>query len=81
MIVRETKKNIINDILIGFFIFVLNIIIFYHFWKSNIVLILALVVISAFILLYWTNKEEKILYLTGFVLGPIYDFTLVPTGI
>lgn len=74
---NEYKK----DFLIGIFIFVLNIIFLYYLWQNNSVLTLSLLVISIFILLFWTSKEEKILYLIGFVLVPIYDLILVPTGI
>ena len=70
-----------KDILIGFFIFVLAIALFYFLWRNNIFLTIAFLFISAFILLSWSNKEEKLIYFTGFVLGPIIDLTIVPTGI
>ena len=74
---NKSKK----DFLIGIFVFILDIVLFYHLWKNNIVLSIVFFVVSFFVLLMWTNKEEKFLYLVGFLLGPIYDIILIPTGI
>lgn len=74
---NEAKK----DVLIGLLIFVLNIVLFYYLWQNNIVLTIAFLVISAFVLLKWANKEEKFVYFAGFFLGPILDIVLVPRGV
>lgn len=74
---KEHKK----DLFTGLFIFILDITLFYYLWKNNIALTLAFIIISIPVLLFWTNKEEKFLYIAGFILGPIYDITLVPAGI
>ena len=74
---KEPKK----DILIGIFIFLLDIALLYYLWKNNAFLTLSFLIISAVVLIFWTNKEQKFLYIAGFILGPVYDITLVPTGI
>lgn len=73
----ESKK----DIVIGLMLFVLEIVLFYYLWKNNIALTTALILMSIFILLKWTSKEEKFIYFVAFFLGPIVDLTLVPTAI
>lgn len=70
-----------RDFLIGFLIFALVVILFHYFSKNNIILTAIFLVISIFILLKWTTKEEKIIYFTAFILGPILEITVVPTGI
>lgn len=70
-----------KDLLIGLVVFALDIVLLYYLWQNNVALTAVLICVSALILLYWTNKEEKILYFTGLILGPIYDLVLVPTGI
>ena len=74
---NKSKK----DFFAGVFLFVLDMLLFYYLWKNNLFLTSALLVISVFLLLFWTNNEEKFLYAAGFFLGPIYDITLVPNGI
>ena len=70
-----------KDIFIGFIVFALEIILFYFFWKNNIVLTVLFLAISVIILAKFTSKKEKILYLACFILGPIFDLTLVPRGV
>ncbi|MBI2656477.1 hypothetical protein HYX03_01945 [Candidatus Woesearchaeota archaeon] len=74
---NEAKK----DILIGFLIYTAELILFYYLWKNNIVLTIALVFVSVFVLLKWTDKEGKFVYFAGFILGLLIELTLVPTGI
>ena len=70
-----------EDILVGTIIFVLDLVLFYYLWQNNLLLTISLSMVSILVLLKWTNKEEKILYFTAFILVPIYDIVLVPTGI
>jgi len=73
----EAKK----DFLIGFFIYGLTIFLIYYLWQTNISLTLTFIVMSAFVLLKWANKEEKIVYIASFILGPVIDIALVPRGV
>ena len=74
----EHKK----DLLIGFFIYALNILLVYYLWQNNIALTVIFIGISGFVLLKWaTNKEERTVYFASFVLGPILDLILVPRGV
>ncbi len=73
-------KEIKKDIIIGFLIFTLDIALIFFFWKNNILLTSALLIVSAFILFSWSSKEEKILYFACFILGPFYDLILAPAG-
>ena|SRR3989344_6931119 len=70
-----------KEIITWFFILLLEIFLLYLYWKNNIILTAALIIVSIFILLKMSNKNEIILYFTGFFLGPIYDLVLVSTGI
>ena len=70
-----------KDILIGFIILALEIILLYFFWKNNKILAVAFLIMSVFVLLLWTNKGEKVLYFTGFILLPLYDLILVSRGV
>ena len=70
-----------KDILIGFVILTFEIILLYYLWKNNIALTITFLIMSVLVLLLWTNKEEKFLYFTGFILLPLYDLTLVPRGL
>lgn len=70
-----------KDILIGLFVFVLFIVLLYYLWRNNIIVTIAFFGISAFLLLAWTNKEEKFVYFAAFILGTIIDITLVPIGV
>ncbi len=74
---NQNKK----DILTGFAVFALEILLFYYLWGNNIILTFLLLVISGVILVKFSTKEEKVLYLVCFVLGPIFDLTLVPRGV
>ena len=74
---EQNKK----DILIGFAVLALEIALFYYFWKNNIVLTFLFLAISAVVLSKFTGKEEKVLYITCFILGPVFDLTLVPRGV
>ena len=75
--IAKNKK----DILIGFSIFALDNLLFYFLWKNNTILTIAFLFISAFILLGWSDRGEKIIYFTSFILGPVIDLTVAPTGI
>ncbi len=70
-----------KDLLLGFLILAFEILLFYFFWKENIVLTVLLLAISAVILLGFSSREEKVLYFVCFILGPIFDLTLVPRGV
>lgn len=70
-----------KDLLIGFLIYVSNILLMYYLWQNNIALTVIFIVISAFVLLKWADKEEKIVYFASFVLGPILDLILIPRGV
>ena len=70
-----------KDILIGLLIFTLAIVLIYYLWQNNVLLTVAFLVVSAFVLLKWTNKEEKLVYLAGFILGTIFELILVSIGI
>ena len=70
-----------KDILIGFIGLALEFLLLYFLWKNNIAITIAFLIMSVFVLLLLTNKEEKFLYFTGFILIPIYDLTLVPRGV
>lgn len=70
-----------NDIWIGFSIFAAELALFYYFWQNNLILTSSLLAVSAVVLFKWSTKLEIFLYFTGFFLGPVYDITLVPTGI
>ena len=70
-----------KDLLIGFLIYGLNLLLMYYLWQNNIALTAIFIVISAFVLLKWTNQEEKIVYFASFVLGPILDLILIPGGV
>ncbi len=74
---NEAKK----DILVGFLVYAIEILLFYYLWKNNIALAIAFLLISFFILFWWADKFEKFLYFTGFILGPIGDITVVQAGI
>lgn len=74
---NQAKK----DLLIGLLIFTLVITLFYYLWWNNLALTITFLVISVFVLWKWTNREEKFVYFVGFLLGPIIDLTLVPTGV
>ena len=76
-VMNQNKKNI----LIGFVGLALEIALFYYLWENNIALTIAFLIMSVFVLLLWTNKEEKFLYFTGFILIPLFDLTLVPRGV
>lgn len=54
---------------------------FYYFWQNNLLLTFLLAIISAFLLIGASDRAEKILYLVCFILGPIFDLTLVPRGV
>ena len=69
------------DIFIGIAVFLLEITFFYFFWKNNIVLTALLLITSAVVLAKFSSKEEKVLYFVCFVLGPIFDLTLVPRNV
>ena len=71
------KKNI----LIGFVVFVLEILLFYYLWENNVLLAVSLAAVSIVVLAKFSGKEERILYLVCFALGPIFDLTLVPRGV
>lgn len=71
----------VKDMFIGLLIFALELVLFNYLWRNNAILSAALGSISALVLLKWAEKEEKFLYLAGFILGPIYDLMLVPRGI
>ena len=70
-----------RDFLIGFLIYVLNTLLIYYLWQNNIALTVIFIVISAFVLLKWADKEERIVYFASFVLGPIFDLILIPRGV
>jgi len=74
---EKTEK----DILIGVFIFALEIMLFLYLWQNNTILTISLFIVSVVVLLAWTDKEEKFLYFTGLILGPIVDITVVNSGI
>ena len=69
-----------KDIALGLVIYLLDILLFYFLWKNNIVLSLSLLLISGF-LLWKSDSQEKFAYVASFILGPIIDVLLVPTGI
>ena len=69
-----------KDILIGFLVFIIDILFFYFFWENNIVLTALLLALSAVVLIWLSSKEEKILYFICFVLAPVFDLILVPRG-
>ena len=73
----ENRKNL----LIGFMVFILEIVLFYYLWENNILLAISLILVSAFILIWFSSREEKILYFVCFVLGPMFDLLLVPRGV
>ena len=70
-----------KDMLIGFLIYVLNILVLYYLWQNNAALTVIFIVMSAFVLLKWVNKEERIVYFASFILGPILDIILIPRGV
>ncbi len=74
---NQNKK----DILIWFGVFSVEILLFYYFWKNNIVLTAFFLIISAFVMVKFASNREKILYLTCFFLGPVFDLILVPRGV
>ncbi len=81
-IIKMSKlKENRNNLWIGLLIFLSELVMLYYFWQNNLVLTLSLLALSAIILFGWSNKLERILYFTGFFLGPVYDITLVHTGI
>lgn len=69
-----------KDIVTGFLIYGLNILLLYYLWQNNILLTAILIFISGFVLLKG-NKEERIVFLASFIFGPIIDFILVPRGV
>ena len=73
----ENRKNL----LIGFMAFILEIVLFYYLWENNIILTISLILVSAFILIWFSSREEKILYFACFILGPLFDLLLVPRGV
>jgi len=77
MNMEEAKRNLV----IGFLVFAIEISFFYFFWKNNILLTALLLAVSAAILLKFSSKEERILYFVCFVLGPVFDLTLIPAGL
>ena len=70
-----------KEFLTGIVIFWLELGLFYYFWRSNVLLTFAILLLSIVILVKFADKKEIILYFTGFFLGPVYDIVLVPTGI
>lgn|SRR3989338_5971335 len=74
-------KPEIKDLITGTIIFFLDIFLLYFLWKNNLALTSAFAILSVILLLFLTCKEEKFTYFIGFILGPIYDITLVPAGI
>ena len=69
-----------KDIFIGFLVFTIDILFFYFFWENNIVLTALLLALSVVVLIWLSSREERILYFTGFALGPVFDLILVPRG-
>jgi len=74
---KEPAKNFF----IGIFTFSFDILLFFLFWKNNILLTALLLILSFVLLAFLTSREEKIFYFTGFFLGPVYDLLLVPAGV
>ena len=74
---NQNKK----DILIGFAVLILEILLLYYLWKNNIVLTFLLILISVIVLVKFTSKKEKIFYLFGLIFLQIFDLTLVPRGV
>ena len=70
-----------KDIILGFLIYVSNILVTYYLWQNNAALTVIFIVMSAFVLLKWANKEERIVYFVSFILGPILDLILIPRGV
>lgn len=69
-----------KGLIIGLFAFALEIIFFYFLWWSNLIMTIAFLILSVFMLL-WSDNLEKIVYFSGFVLFPIVDVIVVRTGI
>ena len=67
-----------RDICIGLVVFVLQILLLYYFWETNIILTVLLMLVSAIVLIKFTNTAEKIFYFLGFVSIPIFDLIIVP---
>ena len=53
----------------------------FNSYDPSIKIPISFLIVSAFVLLRWTNREEKFVYFAGFFLGPIIDLILVPTGV
>lgn len=70
-----------KDILIALMIFAVELILFYYLWRNNLLLTISLATLSFFVLLKWADKQERIMFIAGFLMGPIYDLVLVPAGV